>query len=119
MVTVWVTNIVGILFVIIGTLLVLNVVFPALRRVLDGIAEDNAFIGRGILTLLIIYVYFLALQMILDLLVGVGNPQLNNVAIVQPGIDIVVGVYDILKWVIVGLVIALAFVKKPAARKKK
>ena len=57
--------------------------------------------------------------MIIDLLIGIGNPNLNNVSIIKPGIDIVVGVYDILKWVIVGLVIALAFVKNPITKKKK
>ena len=117
MVSVWVTNLVGVLFVIVGTLLILNLVFPVLRRVLDGVSEGKEFIGRGILTLLIIYVYFLALQMILDLLVGIGNPNLNHVAIVKPGIDIVVGVYDVLKWVLIGLVLALAFFKPPKKKR--
>ncbi len=119
MVSVWVTNLVGILFVIIGTLLVLNVIFPILRRVLDGIAEERGFIGKGILTLLIIYVYFVALQLIVELLVGIGNPSLSNVGLISPGVDFVVGIYDILKWVIIGLVVALAFVNLTPVKKKK
>lgn len=116
MVSVWVTNITGIIFVIIGALLILNLVFPILRRVLDGIAGDQAAIGRGILTLLIVYVYFLALQMIINLLKAIGNPILNNIDLISPGVNIVIGLYDILKWVIIGLVIALAFVN---VKKKK
>lgn len=117
MVGVWATNIIGSIFVIAGALLILNVVFPILRRVLDGLAGDQIIVGRGILTLLIVYVYFLAIQMIITLLKAIGNPMLNNIDLISPGVNLVVGVYDILKWVIIGLVIALAFVNQDKKKK--
>jgi len=109
MVGVWATNIIGSIFVIAGALLILNVVFPNLRRVLDSLSGDQVIVGRGILTLLIVYVYFLSIQMIITLLKAIGNPILNNIDLISPGVNLVVGVYDVLKWVIIGLVIALAF----------
>ena len=118
MVGVWATNIIGSIFVIAGALLILNVVFPNLRRVLDSLAGEQVIVGRGILTLLIVYVYFLAVQMIITLLKAIGNPILNNIDLISPGVNLVVGIYDVLKWVIIGLVIALAF-RNVSDRKKK
>jgi len=118
MVSVWATSILSIVFVVIGTLIVLNWVFPVLRRVLDGLSEDSPMVGRGILTLLIIYVYFIALKLIIEFLVAIGNPKLSYIGLISPGVNMVLDVYDILKWVIIGLVIALAFMNSPSKKKK-
>jgi len=118
MASIWITSILSIIFIIVGTLLVLNWVFPVLRRVLDGLSENSPMVGRGILTLLIIYVYFLALSKIIEFLKAIGNSTLNYVDLLNPGVAIVLNVYDILKWVIIGLVISLAFLNSPSRKKK-
>ena len=118
MASIWITSILSIIFIIVGTLLVLNWVFPVLRRVLDGLSENSPMVGRGILTLLIIYVYFLALSKIIEFLKAIGNSTLNYADLLTPGVTVVLNVYDLLKWVIIGLVISLAFLNSPSRKKK-
>lgn len=100
---VWIA-IISIIFVIIGAYLVITKILPIIRDLLSDIVDGRAM--GAFMSLLIIIVYILVLDKVVNLLLVAENQYLNYLSYITPGIDILMDILPYVMYILLGAVVA-------------
>jgi len=100
---VWIA-IISIIFVIIAAYLAITKILPVVRDLLSGIVDGRVM--GAFMSLLIIVVYILVLDKVVNLLLAAENQYLNYLSYITPGITVLTDLLPYLKYVLLGALIA-------------
>jgi len=106
-VSVWVINILGIVFATVASLIIITKIFPRIGELTDSIFNNDG-ITRNLMSLLVILVYILLFITTVALLKNINNQYLNYISLIDPGIELLKSILPYLKWVVFALLIAAA-----------
>ncbi len=100
---IYITNIIKIIFAIIGGHLAITKILPMLKDFLDDFISDKVM--KGLISLLTIIIVVIVATLVLEFTTAIGNPILNYIDLAKPILDIITKLFDYLQYVVaIGLI---------------
>jgi len=100
---IYITNIIKIIFAIIGGHLAITKILPLIKDFLDDFISDKVM--KGLISLLTITIIVAVATLVVQFTTAIGNPVFNYIALIQPMLDIFKTLFDYLQYVVaIGLI---------------
>lgn len=110
---VWIAFVLNIVFLLVAGHIALTMLLPKLRTILVGAVGKEELVN-AVIYLFVVYIIIFVVKKLVDIVVAVGNSFLNLIAMLNPGLEILILLLTYLQWIVLGavLVIGLKGVKK-------
>lgn len=110
---IYVTNIIKIVFTIIGGHLAIAKILPLLKDFLDDFIKEDDVI-KGLISLLTVVIIVTVATLVIEFTTAIGNPMLNYINLVKPMLDVLNSLFNYLQYIVaIGLIAyAIKSIKK-------
>ena len=101
-----VTNVIKIVFLIVGGHLAITKVLPMLEDVLSSVLTDKKVLD-GLMSLLSVLILVIVGIKVIDLFLATQNPTLAYIGLVRPAFEVLFMLVDYFTWILAGVVVLL------------
>ncbi|MDD5178174.1 MAG: hypothetical protein PHT54_02740 [Candidatus Nanoarchaeia archaeon] len=106
----WIVVLIGAVFAFIGGHILITKVLPKLSDLVNPLFK-NEKTSHSFILILIIFIFVLVLRKIVVLLIGMNNTYLNILAIINPGLEVILEFVPYVQWLFVAILIGYALRK--------
>ncbi len=100
----YISNIIKIIFVIIGGHLAITKILPMLKNFLDDFIKDDS-VMKGLISLLTVAIIVTVITLVIDFIAAIGNPILNYINLIKPAIDVFNNLFNYIQYIVaIGLI---------------
>jgi len=101
---VYITNIIKIIFAIIGGHLAITRILPVLKNFLDDFIKEDKVL-KALISLLTFAIIVAVANLVVQFTTAIGNPVFNYIALIQPMLDIFNTLFSYLQYIVaIGLI---------------
>jgi ABC-type multidrug transport system fused ATPase/permease subunit len=103
---IYITNIIKIIFTIIGGHLAITKILPLIKDFLDDFLNDKA--TKALISLLTVAIIVIVANLIIGFTTEIGNNYLNYINLIKPLLDVITNLFNYLQYVVAIALIAYA-----------
>ncbi len=109
-VEIWVTNILKILFLILGAHIAITKVVPLLNDFLLSFISDKKSVD-SFTSLIDIYILAIVGLKIVEFALAIENKYIGYIGVLQPGFEVLTTLFSYLQWILLALIAVVALKK--------